>query len=734
MKHTWLIGLIAVVCILSALHSTMATTQVLPSANASGNKLAVGECRRFQPDPEFTSAMLKRSDGTTERRVALVIGIDIYAEVTNVPNAVPDARAIRDLVSRIGFATYYVETPTLEELRNCVDRFATEFAESDLGLVFFTGHGIQVADDNYLLAHDASVSDGRVTGLMPLAEVSNAVSTGAKRIPAVILLDACRDLGLVNSSDSGDGRLQAGLAPVTVGSEALRNLLFAYATSPNRTAADGAGDHSPYATSLMAELATPGRRVEEALAAVANRVGDATQWTQTPWIRSSLTAPIYLNGELTEADAAILSRALAADSGRLLAKGDRSGALAKALLGLPERESDALTPPFADALAAVDEAYHSNSVALPLRENVAGAISVDGSRIATSTMVPSTETKEPLTLWETRTKQKVSTLLTEAETSSGGSTILGPRFSPDGTLIASDAIGGDILVWDAGTGRPLHRFAFAPANPGHGLPPYIPEIVYSDDGRLLAAIGQDGAQLDLTAIVVWDLESGKEIARDAVEHFSMHESASFMPIDLQFGAGGTSLYVLAIASHFEQSDVPGQRMLLLEYDLPRRQFIQEQFVGEAIVERSFDEKLVVSRDDAALLIQQGDRIDFYSRRDAVFVEAGSLTLPGGYPQVTLTRDGRHAFLIDDLGSASANAFDFTGQRLPLTHLGPQPVISVIYSLEGVDIAWIPPDRRGDLWTRSVKGESLIQNAEASLDGEAQLWLQQNRVRYFPVGK
>ena len=75
--------------------------------------------------------------------------------------------------------------------------------------------------------------------------------------------------------------------------DAPKGSLIAYATSPKKTAADGAGRNSPYTARLVREMLIPGRPIELVFKAVRLGVQQETQGEQTLWEASSLTGEFY---------------------------------------------------------------------------------------------------------------------------------------------------------------------------------------------------------------------------------------------------------------------------------------------------------------------------------------------------------------------------------------------------------------------------------------------------------
>ena len=101
-----------------------------------------------------------------------------------------------------------------------------------MALVFYAGHGVETADDNYLIPVDASLADAGDLSVeaVPLDTVVDAMS-GA-RVP-VVILDASRNDPFAERGDRTTGRPGAGMQFPTAG------VLIAHATRPGAVAGDG---------------------------------------------------------------------------------------------------------------------------------------------------------------------------------------------------------------------------------------------------------------------------------------------------------------------------------------------------------------------------------------------------------------------------------------------------------------------------------------------------------------
>ena len=96
------------------------------------------------------SAMQARA----ERLVALVIGNSKYEKAEPLPNAQRDAAAIADRLREAGFDVTEVFDGDAFTLNRAAERFVAQAKGADLALFYFAGHGIQLFDQNFLLARN----------------------------------------------------------------------------------------------------------------------------------------------------------------------------------------------------------------------------------------------------------------------------------------------------------------------------------------------------------------------------------------------------------------------------------------------------------------------------------------------------------------------------------------------------------------------------------------------------
>ena len=211
-----------------------------------------------------------------EQRVALVIGNAAYAHAPVLASPLNNAADMGAALGRLGFAVTRIENAGYAALRRSLQQFASAASSSEVALVFYSGHTIQVDESNFLVPVDARLlSDGDVEfETVPLALVLRAV----ERAPGLglLVLDASRENPFAASIQrTGATRsIGRGLARVEPSGETL----VAYAAKAGTVASDGRGRNSPYSAALLRhledsrlEVGRMFRRVRDTVLATTNR-------------------------------------------------------------------------------------------------------------------------------------------------------------------------------------------------------------------------------------------------------------------------------------------------------------------------------------------------------------------------------------------------------------------------------------------------------------------------------
>ncbi|UFX47805.1 caspase family protein [Bradyrhizobium sp. 41S5] len=237
----------------------------------------------------------------TGRRVALVIGNGAYAHVKALPNPPNDARAIARSLRDIGFTVSEGLDLDRDAMQKTIHDFLREAARSQIAVVYYAGHGVQVEGRNYLVPVDIEFkAGGRMTDAMVdmdtiMAGLDDQIRTN------ILILDACRNNPMApRVASAGPSRgIEAGsglAAPASLGSGSTlgAGTLIAFATAPGQVALDGEGANSPFSAALSRHVGTPGLEVQQMLTRVRAEVVAATKGKQVPWSNSSLLGEVYL--------------------------------------------------------------------------------------------------------------------------------------------------------------------------------------------------------------------------------------------------------------------------------------------------------------------------------------------------------------------------------------------------------------------------------------------------------
>jgi protein-disulfide isomerase len=235
-----------------------------------------------------------------EQRFALLIGNAAYSPAA-LANPVRDVRLLAWTLEGMGFSVRRVENAALVAMQDAVIAFGEQLDSAGanaVALLYFAGHGVQHEGSNFLLPVDARIPAPQYlsTRSLPL-DVAVAQLAGCPRRATIVAIDACRDEVMTATAAEAAG-VTAGLARAKL----PRPSQLVFSTAAQARAADGWGDHSPFALALSEELPgllVPGRRLQDMIDDVAAKVG--------LWTKDEQTVSVYREGfmpplSLTEAD------------------------------------------------------------------------------------------------------------------------------------------------------------------------------------------------------------------------------------------------------------------------------------------------------------------------------------------------------------------------------------------------------------------------------------------------
>jgi uncharacterized caspase-like protein len=249
-----------------------------------------------------------------DRRVAFVVGNGTYKNVSPLPNPPIDAKSMAGVLRNVGFDVVEGSNLTRDKMTERLLEFGKKAQGADVAVFFYAGHGIAINGTNYLLPVDADIKSEMDVKLGAAINIDLTLdqTMGDAKVK-LVFLDACRDnpfaAKIRSASATRSVSVQSGLAEMKSG----EGTLIAFATGPGQTALDGQeGTNSPFTRALMANIATPGVEIQQAMTKVRAQVNEETNKGQLPWGHTNLIGSVYLNPSAAPAGAPAVTGTVAA--------------------------------------------------------------------------------------------------------------------------------------------------------------------------------------------------------------------------------------------------------------------------------------------------------------------------------------------------------------------------------------------------------------------------------------
>jgi Caspase domain/Bacterial SH3 domain len=216
------------------------------------------------------------SPATAAKRLALVIGNNDYKEVPKLDKAVGDATAIGQKLAGMGFDVTTAFNMNRRNLNQVLSKLYEKIEPGDTVLVQYSGHGVEIAGQNFLLPIDIPLpTDGGLELLKAEAlPLNTLLATLEDRGAAtrILIIDACRDNPFAASGTRGLGGTR-GLANVVTS----KGTFIMYSAGVGQSALDRLNDTDPDPTSvytrvLLARLDSPGVKLRDLAASIRSDV------------------------------------------------------------------------------------------------------------------------------------------------------------------------------------------------------------------------------------------------------------------------------------------------------------------------------------------------------------------------------------------------------------------------------------------------------------------------------
>lgn len=215
------------------------------------------------------------------KQVALVIGNSAYPN-RPLANPVRDAQAMYRRLRELNFDVTLVTDADRRTMGQAVDQFLDKLGTGDVALFYYSGHGMQVDGENYLIPTDfqgQNETDVRYDA-HPASRIQDLMERSGAQLN-ILILDACRDNPFRSATRGGT----EGLAAMSPG----RGTFIALATAPGHTASDNPnGQNGLFTTYLLDALSVPGLSLNDVFDLVRENVDSASKGRQLPWTLSSV--------------------------------------------------------------------------------------------------------------------------------------------------------------------------------------------------------------------------------------------------------------------------------------------------------------------------------------------------------------------------------------------------------------------------------------------------------------
>jgi len=229
-----------------------------------------------------------------ERRVALIVGNNDYLYAPDLRNAANDAEDLAVALHEVGFEVEKVLDADLRGLDAAVDRFISKLSPGDVALFHYSGHGMQVDGENYLIPVDFKLKDPASVryDAYSASKLHDRMAGASSRLN-IMMLDACRNNGFRTSRATSGG-----LAMMN----AAEGSFIAFATGPGSTADDNRdGRNGLFTAHLLQTLNEPGLTLDEIFNQVREQVYEDSDKRQLPWTSSSVIGDFFFRWKTPDA-------------------------------------------------------------------------------------------------------------------------------------------------------------------------------------------------------------------------------------------------------------------------------------------------------------------------------------------------------------------------------------------------------------------------------------------------
>ncbi len=235
----------------------------------------------------------KQSPTGIGRRLALLIGNKDY-QSSNLPdltNPINDVTSMSAVLKKLGFEVIIEKNATQQTFRLALLKFRQLLRANDVGLVYYSGHGMSYNGQSYLMPIDAQVN---------CVEEIEAYGIGLRQIltdmkylqlqNSIVILDACRNQDLNACTNQGKGMINKGF----VAPQNPSGSIVIYATEEGSVAQDTPDlPNGLFTYELLKYLGLPNVGLREILDKAFDGVEAYSQGKQSPARYDKLKGDFY---------------------------------------------------------------------------------------------------------------------------------------------------------------------------------------------------------------------------------------------------------------------------------------------------------------------------------------------------------------------------------------------------------------------------------------------------------
>jgi uncharacterized caspase-like protein len=147
-----------------------------------------------------------KKESSDRRKLALLIGNSDYSRPENkLSNSIQNVKELGDSLEKINFTVTTANNLDKRQMKAQVTGFSKAISDGDLILIYFSGHGYQVKEKNYLIPTE----DGRIKTprdvedfAVDLESTLKSITERNKSYVTILILDCCRPYVLNDASEA----------------------------------------------------------------------------------------------------------------------------------------------------------------------------------------------------------------------------------------------------------------------------------------------------------------------------------------------------------------------------------------------------------------------------------------------------------------------------------------------------------------------------------------------------